>query len=130
LSPQPVTGVALHPKDKKVIASREIKNDFVNVGQHADELRARLLDALATATPTDDNAGECLARLAASLNAIPATDLLQIALADDMLEGRVVPVVEAAIGMVAAGFTEYRDAGELLCMFADLADAVRSRTLN
>ena len=113
-----------------MIASREIKNDFVNVGQHADELRARLLDALATATPTDDNAGECLARLAASLNAIPATDLLQIALADDMLEGRVVPVVEAAIGMVAAGFTEYRDAGELLCMFADLADAVRSRTLN
>ena len=47
-----------------------------------------------------------------------------------LLEGRVVPVVEAAIGMAAAGLTEYRDAGELLCMFTDLADAVRSRTLN
>ena len=79
---------------------------------------------------TDDDAGKCLARLVASLNAMPASVLLQIALADDLLEGRVVPVVEAAIGMAAAGLTEYRDAGELLSMFADLADAVRSRTLN
>lgn len=113
-----------------MIASSEIGSDFMNVGQYADELRARLLDTLATATPTDDDAGKCLARLVASLNAMPASVLLQIALADDLLEGRVVPVVEAAIGMAAAGLTEYRDAGELLSMFADLADAVRSRTLN
>jgi hypothetical protein len=114
----------------ELIASSEIGSDFMNVGQYADELRTRLLDTLATATPTDDDAGKCLARLVASLNAMPASVLLQIALADDLLEGRVVPVVEAAIGMAAAGLTEYRDAGELLYMFADLADAVRSRTLN
>jgi hypothetical protein len=113
-----------------LIASREIESDFVKVGQAADELRARLLNALAIAALTDDNAGECLARLASSLKAIPASSLLQIALADDLLEGRVVPVVEAAIGMAAAGLTEYRDAGELLGMFADLAATLRSRTLN
>ena len=113
-----------------MIASSEIENDFMKVRRAADQLRARLLDVLATATPTDENAGECLARLATSLNAMSNSVLLQIALADDLLEGRVVPVVEAAIGMAAAGLTEYRDAGELLCMFTDLADAVRSRSLN
>ena len=113
-----------------MIASSEIENDFMMVERHVDQLRARLLGELAMATPTDDNAVECLARLALSLNAVPASTLLQIALADDLLEGRVVPVVEAAIGMAAAGLTEYRDAGELLGMFVDLADALRSRTLN
>jgi hypothetical protein len=113
-----------------VIAISEIENDFTNVGRAADQLRARLLDVLATATPTDANAGECLARLATSLNAMSASILLQISLADVLLEGRVVPVVEAAIGMAAAGLTEYRDAGELLRIFEGLADAVRSRTLN
>jgi len=113
-----------------MIAIGEIELDFMKVGRHADDLRARLLDLLAKAAPTDDNAGKCLSRLTVSLNAIPASVLLKIALADDLLEGRVVPVVEAAIGMAAAGLAEYRDAGELLCMFADLADAVRSRTLN
>jgi hypothetical protein len=102
----------------------------MKVGGAADQLRARLLEVLASATPTDENADKCLARLVTSLNATSASVLLQIALADDLLEGRVVPVVEAAIGMAAAGLTEYRDAGELLYMFADLADAVRSRTLN
>lgn len=113
-----------------MIASSESRSDFEKVGQLADELRARLLDALTTATPTDNNAGECLTRLASSLNVVPTSILLQIALADDLLEGRVVPVVEAAIGMAAAGLAEYRDAGELLCMFTDLAHALRSRTLN
>lgn len=113
-----------------MIASSEIESGFEKVGERADELRARLLDSIAMATPTDDNAGDCLARLASSLNAMPASILLQIALTDDLLEGRVVPVVEAAIGMAAAGLTEYRDAGELLCMFIDLADALRIRTLN
>lgn len=113
-----------------MIDSAKIEDDFAKVGQYADELRTRLLDAITTATPTDDKAGECLARLAASLNVIPASDLLQIALADDLLERRVVPVVEAAIGMAAAGLVEYRDADELLFMFTDLADAVRRRTLN
>jgi len=111
-----------------LIAVSKIECDFVK--RHADELRTRLLAALATARPVDDNAGACLARLATSLNAMAASVLLQIALADDALEGRVVPVVEAAIDMAAAGLAEYRDASELLCMFADLADAVRSRTLN
>jgi hypothetical protein len=109
-----------------LIASAKIEDDFAKVGQHADQLRARLLDAITTATPTDDKAGECLARLAVSLNVIPASHLLQIALADDLLECRVVPVVEAAIGMAAADLADYRDAGELLCMFADLADAALS----
>ena len=113
-----------------MIARSEIECGFVKVGQPAEKLRARLLNALALAAPTDDDASKCLARLASSLEAISASSLPQIALADDLLEGRVVPVVEAAIGMAAAGLTEYRDAGELLCMFTDLADAVRSRTLN
>lgn len=113
-----------------MIARSEIESDFVKVGQPADKLRARLLNALALAAPTDDNAGKCLARLALSLKAISASSLLQIALADDLLEGRVVPVVEAAIGMAAAGLTEYRDASKLLSMFADLAATLRSRTLN
>ncbi len=119
----------LHP-EAELIARSEIESDFVRIGQPADELRARLLNALALAAPTDDNAGKCLARLASSLEAMSASSLLQIALADDLLEGRVVPVVEAAIGMAAAGLTEYRDASELLSMFADLAATLRSRTLN
>jgi hypothetical protein len=102
----------------------------MKVGGAADQLRARLLEVLASATPTDENADQCLARLATSLTATSASVLLQIALADDLLEGRVVPVVEAAIGMAAAGLSEYRDAGELLCMFTDLAAAMRNRTLN
>ena len=113
-----------------LIANSEIENEFMKIGRAADQLRARLLDVLNTATPADANAGECLARLATSINAMSASVLLQIALADDLLEGRFVPVVEAAIGMAATGLSEYRDASELLCMFTDLADAVRSRTLN
>ena len=73
-----------------MIAIGEIELDFMKVGRHADDLRARLLDLLAKAAPTDDNAGKCLSRLTVSLNAIPASVLLKIALADDLLEGRVV----------------------------------------
>jgi hypothetical protein len=113
-----------------LIESSEIESDFLKVGQAADELRARPLNSLAISAPTDDSAGECLLRLASSLKAMPASSLLQIALANELLEGRVVPVVEAAIGMAAAGLAEYRDADELLGMFADLAAALRSRTLN
>ena len=65
----------------------------MKVGGAADQLRARLLEVLASATPTDENADPCLARLATSLTATSASVLLQIALADDLLEGRVVPVV-------------------------------------